>query len=464
MLDIQHLTRRYQNKLAVSDLSLTFETGKTYALLGPNGSGKTTLMKMIAGLTKQTSGEITLDGIPVGPETKKHIAYMPTESYFYSYMSIADAGKYYADFFEDFDERRYEEALQRMELNPKDKIRTLSSGMNAKVRLALTLSRDAQVMMFDEPLNGVDILTRKQVVDEIIRNRENGRTMIISTHLVDELNAYIDIAIFMKNGVLERIGDRAALLTVLGVIAVLEMYFLISLGVDHMEHVVIAAVLMMFASYGAAVYIFVRGVASYASELKAKSAYLIFMTPNSGLKIMGSKYLYTFVNGVLLGGVCGALGALDLSLIMTHEGDWQSFLRMMDIFLRVNQGVQTGQIVLAIVFYLVLVLLSLLTFFAMAYFAITLSHTLFRDKKWRTWVALLIFVGVYWGLSYLQGLLPNPVENLVFNTMYDPNAEITVTTFADMIPQMLPYALYDLAIVLLSLFGCGWMLDKKVSL
>ena len=76
---------------------------------------------------------------------------------------------------------------------------------------ALTLSRDAQVMMFDEPLNGVDILTRKQVVDEIIRNRENGRTMIISTHLVDELNAYIDVAIFMKNGVLERIGDRAAL-------------------------------------------------------------------------------------------------------------------------------------------------------------------------------------------------------------------------------------------------------------
>lgn len=257
---------------------------------------------------------------------------------------------------------------------------------------------------------------------------------------------------------------RTSLLTVLGVIAVLEMYFLISLGVDHMEHVVIAAVLMMFASYGAAVYIFVRGVASYASELKAKSAYLIFMTPNSGLKIMGSKYLYTFVNGILLGGVCGALGALDLSLIMMHEDDWQSFLRMMDIFLRVNQGVQTGQIVLAIVFYLVLMLLSLLTFFAMAYFAITLSHTLFRDKKWRTWVALLIFVGVYWGLSYLQGLLPNPVENLVFTTANDPNAEITITTFADMIPQMLPYALYDLAIVLLSLFGCGWMLDKKVSL
>ena len=94
MLDIQHLTRRYQNMMAVSDLSLSVEKGNTNALLCPNVSGKTTLMKMIAGLTKQTSGEITLDGIPVGPETKKHIAYLPTESYFYSYMRIANAGKY----------------------------------------------------------------------------------------------------------------------------------------------------------------------------------------------------------------------------------------------------------------------------------------------------------------------------------------------------------------------------------
>jgi ABC-2 type transport system ATP-binding protein len=211
MLDIQHLTRRYDSKTAVSDLSITFETGKTYALLGPNGSGKTTLMKMIAGLTKQTSGTITLDGVPVGAKTKKHIAYMPTESYFYPYMSIDDAGKYYADFFTDFDREQYLTMLDRMELNPKDKIRTLSSGMNAKVRLALTLSRDACVMMFDEPLNGVDILTRTQVVREIIRSRNAGRTMLISTHLVEELNDFIDVAVFMKDGVLARIGDRQAL-------------------------------------------------------------------------------------------------------------------------------------------------------------------------------------------------------------------------------------------------------------
>lgn len=211
MLEIRNLTRKYESKLAVSDVTLSLQAGKTYALLGPNGSGKTTLMKMIAGLTRPTSGEILLNGTPIGPATKARIAYMPTESYFYPYMSIADAGKYYADFFADFDAGRYAETLRRMDLNPKDKIRALSSGMNAKVRLALTLSRDAALMMFDEPLNGVDILTRAQVVDEIIRCRQSGRTMLISTHLVDELDAHIDAAIYMKHGVIERMGDRAEL-------------------------------------------------------------------------------------------------------------------------------------------------------------------------------------------------------------------------------------------------------------
>ena len=211
MLEIVNLSRKYGNKRAVDNVSLTLEAGKTYALLGPNGSGKTTLMKMIAGLTKPTAGEIRCHGISIGPETKARIAYMPTESYFYNYMTIMDAGRYYRDFFKDFDMNRFEETLRRMDLNPKDKIRQLSSGMNAKLRLALTLSRDAELMMFDEPLNGVDILTRAQVVNEIIRSRQAGRTMLISTHLVDELDAYIDHAIYMKNGVIERMGSREEL-------------------------------------------------------------------------------------------------------------------------------------------------------------------------------------------------------------------------------------------------------------
>ena len=206
MLEIRNLTRRYMTRTAVDNVSLSLEPGKTYALLGPNGSGKTTLMKMVAGLTKPTSGTIEFDGTPVGVRTKAQIAYMPTENYFYNYMSIADAGRYYADFFSDFDSRRFAEALE-----PKDKIRQLSSGMSAKLRLALILSRDARLMMFDEPLNGVDILTRAQVVDEIVRNRAAGRTMLISTHLVDELDPYIDYAIYMKHGVIELMGSREEL-------------------------------------------------------------------------------------------------------------------------------------------------------------------------------------------------------------------------------------------------------------
>ena len=211
MLEIENLTRRYMTRTAVADVSLTLEAGRTYALLGPNGIGKTTLMKMIAGLTRPTSGTIRFEGEPVGVKTKSRIAYMPTENYFYSYMTIADAGKYYADFFRDFQPEKFREMLARMELRPKDKIRQLSSGMSAKVRLALTLSRDAKLMMFDEPLNGVDILTRAQVVDEIVRNREAGRTMLISTHLVDELDPHIDSAIYMKNGVIALAGSREEL-------------------------------------------------------------------------------------------------------------------------------------------------------------------------------------------------------------------------------------------------------------
>ena len=211
MLEIKDVTRKFASKYGVANATLTIEPGKTYALLGPNGSGKTTLMKMIAGLMAPTSGEIRLDGDRIGPKTKAKIAYMPTESFFYPYMSIMDAGKYYRDFFEDFDMARYKEILQRMDLNPKDKIDKLSSGMNAKVRLALTLSRNAQLMMFDEPLNGVDILTRAQVISEIVRNRAEGRSMMISTHLVEEMDSYIDHVIFMKNGEIIRQGSREEL-------------------------------------------------------------------------------------------------------------------------------------------------------------------------------------------------------------------------------------------------------------
>lgn len=211
MLTVNHLVRRYASTAAVDDISFTLEAGQSCALLGPNGSGKTTLMKMIAGLIQPTSGEIRFDGLPIGVKTKAQIAYMPTENYFYSYMTIRDAGKYYADFFEDFDFGKFESMIARMDLRSTDKIRALSSGMSAKLRLALALCRDAKLMMFDEPLNGVDILTRAEVVREISENRGIGRSMLISTHLIEDLEEHIDCAIYMLHGKIVAAGTKEEL-------------------------------------------------------------------------------------------------------------------------------------------------------------------------------------------------------------------------------------------------------------
>ena len=147
MLESKELTKKYGAKAAVNCVSLSMEPGHIYAMLGPNGSGKTTWMKMAAGLVKPTSGTVLFNGTPVGIESRKDVAYMSTEPYFYDWMNIEDAGKYYQDFFEDFSMERFLRMLHDMGLNEKDKIRTLSSGMVAKMKIALTLARDAKVYM-----------------------------------------------------------------------------------------------------------------------------------------------------------------------------------------------------------------------------------------------------------------------------------------------------------------------------
>ena len=210
-LKINNLTQRYRRVTALKDVSLQLRGGDTCLLLGPNGSGKTTLMKLIAGIASPSSGEITLDGMPIGPKTKARIAYMPTENYFYNYMSVRDAGKYYADFFADFDRAAYEARIDRAELDPRAPIRTLSSGMSAKLRLSLILSRDAKVMMFDEPINGVDMLTRDWVLDEIAARRSPERILLISTHLVEQAERLANCALFLRRGELVREGTMDAL-------------------------------------------------------------------------------------------------------------------------------------------------------------------------------------------------------------------------------------------------------------
>lgn len=207
MLICDELVKKYYSCVAVNNVNMCLEDGRVYALLGPNGSGKTTLMKMIMGLIQPTSGSIKLDGVPLSVESKASITYMPTESYFYSYMNIKDIVAFYNDFYKDFSENKFYDMLARMGLQFNDKVKNMSTGMLAKLKIAVALSRDSRIIMLDEPLNGIDILAREVIINAIRANAGSGRTIVVSSHLVDELETIVNGALFMKNGSLVLAGD-----------------------------------------------------------------------------------------------------------------------------------------------------------------------------------------------------------------------------------------------------------------
>lgn len=207
MLVCDELVKKYYSCVAVDHVNMRLDDGKIYALLGPNGSGKTTMMKMIMGLIKPTEGSITLDGVPLSSESKAHITYMPTENYFYSYMTIRDIVKFYKDFYSDFDENMFWDMLMRMGLQFGDKVKNMSTGMLAKLKIAVALSRNSRIIMLDEPLNGIDILAREVIVNAIAASAGGQRTLVVSSHLVDELEHIVNGALFMKNGKLVLAGD-----------------------------------------------------------------------------------------------------------------------------------------------------------------------------------------------------------------------------------------------------------------
>ena len=198
MLESIEVTKKFVGKTAVDGITMQLEPGHIYAMLGPNGSGKTTWMKMAAGLIKPTSGQIRYMGQPISVETKNDIAYMSTEPYFYDWMTVGDVGKYYADFFKDFSMDKYDYLLEKMELLKKLKVKSLSSGMMAKLKVAVTLARDAKVYMLDEPLNGIDLLARDSVMNMILMAADERKTLLISSHLVEELESVVDKAIFIN--------------------------------------------------------------------------------------------------------------------------------------------------------------------------------------------------------------------------------------------------------------------------
>ena len=207
MLKFEHVTKVYGGKKALNDLSISFQSGHVYALVGPNGSGKSTMMKAAAGLVKVNTGSVTYQDMPIGVESKKHISYMSTEPFYYDYMKIRDVGQFYADFFEDFDESRFASLLQFMQLTPDLKVKALSSGMAAKLKIAATLSRNAEVCMLDEPLNGIDLIGRDQIIQSILRAANPNATILISSHLFDKLEPIVDHIVMMANGSLVLEGE-----------------------------------------------------------------------------------------------------------------------------------------------------------------------------------------------------------------------------------------------------------------
>lgn len=200
MLLFENAQKDYGAKTALSDINFGFEKGKIYALVGPNGNGKSTLMKTAAGLVKLTSGKCSYDGIGIGASTKSKIAYMCTEPFYYDYMKISDVGKFYGDFYSDFDKIKFLELLNLMNLTTDLKIKGLSSGMAAKLKIAATLSRKAEVIMLDEPLNGIDLIGREEIINSIIKATVPETTLIISSHLFDELESIVDDVVMLKDG------------------------------------------------------------------------------------------------------------------------------------------------------------------------------------------------------------------------------------------------------------------------
>ncbi len=200
ILESKEITKVFGSVRAVDQVSLQLDKGHVYAMLGPNGSGKTTWMKMAAGLIKPTSGEMLFEGAPVSIESRRHVAYMSTEPYFYAWMTVKDVGKYYQDFFEDFSYDRYLALLKKMDLTEEMKTKSLSSGMMAKLKIAVTLARDAQVYMLDEPFNGIDLLARDDIRACILEYATKEKLLLLSSHLVEEMEAIADRAVFIKKG------------------------------------------------------------------------------------------------------------------------------------------------------------------------------------------------------------------------------------------------------------------------
>lgn len=200
ILECKSLTKNYGKTEALTNLSLTVEPGRIVGLLGPNGSGKTTLIKLANGLLTPTSGEILINGTKPGVETKKLISYLPERTAVPLWSSIPQLLGYYSDFYRDFDRQAAEHMLDSLNIDKKKRIKEMSKGTREKVQLIMVMSRRAKLYLLDEPIGGVDPATRDYILSTIIGNYNPEASVIISTHLIADVETVLDDVLFISEG------------------------------------------------------------------------------------------------------------------------------------------------------------------------------------------------------------------------------------------------------------------------
>ena len=201
ILTCEALTKRYEkDKTALDGVDLHVSFGRIVGLLGPNGSGKTTLIKLANGLLQPTGGSIKIAGMAPGPDTKALVSYLPDADWLPDWMRVEQLVEMFGDFYADFDPAKASEMLAKLNLSPKAKLKTLSKGNKEKVQLILAMSRNARLYLLDEPIGGVDPAARDYILSTILNNYQKDATVVLSTHLIGDIEPILDEAIFLKDG------------------------------------------------------------------------------------------------------------------------------------------------------------------------------------------------------------------------------------------------------------------------
>lgn len=199
LISCKGLTKAYGKKIALNNFSVEIGRGKIIGLLGPNGSGKTTFIKLLSGILTPTSGEVTISGKSIGIETKKIVSYLPERTYLNDWMKVREMIAFFSDFYSDFKADTAYEMLARLKINPEDKLKSMSKGTREKVQLILVMSRSAELYLLDEPIGGVDPAARDYILHTILQNYSENSTVMISTHLISDIENVLDEVIFIKD-------------------------------------------------------------------------------------------------------------------------------------------------------------------------------------------------------------------------------------------------------------------------